>query len=72
MRYEPNVTARSPAYCAWLTDDMWKSGMRSVGITARVAQSLHSLGRVISGRLASVARRSSIRMHEAVAGTRVR
>ncbi len=29
-------------YCAWLTEDMWKSGIRSDGMVARVAQSPHS------------------------------
>src|ERR1700712_5597566 len=45
-------------YCAWLTDDMWKSGIRSDGMAARVAQSPHSRGRLTSLTPASVARRS--------------
>src|SRR5690606_21096506 len=48
-----------PAYWAWLTDDMWKSGTRSAGIFARVAQSPHSRGSVYSLAPASVARRST-------------
>ncbi len=52
------VVVHAGHHCAWLTEDMWKSGMRSDGIFARVAQSPHSLGSVTSLTPASVARRS--------------